>query len=46
VGAALSALVFGTFLVPALGAVGACLTAAGVKALALAGAPLPRAPSP
>ena len=45
-GAALAALVFGTFLVPALGAAGACLTAAGVKLLSLAGAPLPRAPSP
>jgi hypothetical protein len=44
-GAAVAALVFGTFLVPALGATGACLTAAGMKVLALAGAPLPRAPS-
>jgi hypothetical protein len=35
-GAALAALVFGTFLVPALGALGACATAAGLKLLSLA----------
>jgi len=45
-GAAVAALVFGTFLVPALGTTGACFTVAGVKLLSLAGVPLPRAPSP
>lgn len=37
-GAALAALVFGTFLVPALGALGACAAAAGLKLLSLAAA--------
>jgi hypothetical protein len=35
-GGALAALVFGTFLVPALGALGACATAATLKVLSLA----------
>ena len=34
-GAAVSALVFGTFLVPALGAGAACATAGGIKLLSL-----------
>jgi spermidine synthase len=36
-GAAVAAVVFGTFLLPAVGAVGACATAAGVKLLSFAG---------
>ena len=36
-GAALAALVFGTFLVPALGATGACAVAGGLKLLSLLG---------
>jgi len=37
-GAAIAALVFGTFLLPALGAAGACATAAGLKVLSFAAA--------